>query len=98
VATVLPATAGAVASSSLSFGFVTLPLARSPAAMGPSAVSVESIWPTGTLTVPVKVGLARGAFASRAVWVAVETGLAASLVLSTLLRLRGGLAGSAPGT
>src|SRR3989338_7432401 len=35
-------------------------------------------------TVPVKVGLARGAFKARAVAVAVETGLRASEVLSTL--------------
>ena len=38
----------------------------------------------GTVTVPVKVGLARGAFKSRAVWVAADIGLLASEVLSTL--------------
>ena len=37
-------------------------------------------------TVPVKVGLASGAFASRAANCAVDTGLPASLVLSTLPR------------
>ena len=36
------------------------------------------------LTVPVKVGLARGAFKSRAACVAVETGLSASAVLLRL--------------
>ena len=38
------------------------------------------------VTVPVKAGLARGAFRSRAVWVADETGLLASAVLSALPR------------
>ena len=37
----------------------------------------------GALGVPVNVGLAKGAFAFNAVWVAVEIGLFASLVLST---------------
>ena len=36
----------------------------------------------------MKVGEARGALASRAVWVAVDTGLAASEVLLTLPRPR----------
>jgi hypothetical protein len=38
----------------------------------------------GNVTVPVKVGLAKSDFKLRAVWVAVETGLLRSLVLSTL--------------
>ena len=38
---------------------------------------------SGRVTVPVNVGEASGAFKSRAVWVAVETGFAASVVLST---------------
>ena len=38
------------------------------------------------LTVPVKVGLASGAFRSRALCVAVDTGLLASAVISTLPR------------
>ena len=42
--------------------------------------------PVGIVTVPVKVGEASGALRSKAVWVAVETGLLASLVLSTLPR------------
>ncbi len=37
-----------------------------------------------TLTVPVKVGLAKGAFELRAYCVALEIGLLASAVLSTL--------------
>ena len=42
--------------------------------------------PAGSVTVPVNVGEARFAFKLRAVWVAVDTGLFASLVLSTFPR------------
>ena len=38
------------------------------------------------LTVPINVGLAKGAFKSKAVWVAVEIGFNKSVVLSTLLK------------
>jgi len=44
-------------------------------------VAGEAVGANGT---PVSVGLAKSAFKLRAVWVAVETGLFASLVLSTL--------------
>ena len=40
----------------------------------------------GTVGIPVSAGEANGALVSKAVWVAVEIGLFASLVLSTLLR------------
>ena len=42
--------------------------------------------PVGKLGVPVKVGEAKGAFKSKAVCVAVLTGLSASAVLSTFPR------------
>ena len=40
----------------------------------------------GNTSVPVKVGFARGALRSSSVWVAVETGFPASVVLSTFAR------------
>jgi len=48
---------------------------------------VVPIVPVGSVGVPVNVGLARLALRSSAVCCAVETGLFASLVLFTLLRL-----------
>ena len=50
------------------------------------APSNTRLTPVSRDTVPVKVGEARGAFKSRAVCVAVDTGLLASVVLSTLDR------------
>jgi hypothetical protein len=54
--------------------------------IAPSKNDLEAppIWSVGIATVPVKVGLARGAFKSKAAWVAVDTGLLASEVLSRL--------------
>ena len=48
------------------------------------AVWVTAIVPVGSVGVPVSVGESSGALRSRAVWVAVDTGLFTSLVLSTL--------------
>jgi len=51
-----------------------------------SGAKPEMEAPEGIVTVPVKVGLARGALRSRAVCWAVETGFAVSAVLSTFPR------------
>jgi hypothetical protein len=58
----------------------------SASAIVPSRIIVEVTVPDGSVTVPVNVGEASGALRSNAVWVAVETGLLASVVLSTFAR------------
>ena len=61
---------------------VTLPITF------PVTLPVSGPAKAGAVTVPVKVGEARGAFASRAVCVAVDTGLLLSRVLFKLPRPR----------